>query len=845
MADNPFLDRIASSWEEEGLFARDLQGQLIRVEAATQRDYSTLIEMEIDGQTISVPKAVPQTDSQGNLILDEVGRTSPRRTTIYDAAYRLFGEDLRGKHIIPTLCHLDHLHPVGVCRVCSVVVAKREKDRKDPTKTREVTGEKLLPACVQPVEPGMIVHTRLSAANKKAGERVTTSVRVLLELLGADHLQQAHPSLQRTPSDLEKLISAFASGDVTSHAPQPARFRTGSSPPRRKDDSSHFIAVDHGACILCDRCSRACSDIKHNYVIGRTGKGYSARIGFDLNDPMGTSSCVECGECMLSCPTQALTFRNPIESKWHAQEVTLPGRLAVQLEELARDRLLGTLPQRWLEWNATSIVRWEVQAGDTICELGQYGATAFVIQSGRYEVLAPQRRISTSAGPPPRRGWLSSLFDKNGSAEASPGKLHKVDEMTADDFIFGEMSCLSSYPRNATIRAIEPGVIYIIRRNVLHALQRNPRSREVLDACYLTRAIFDHVRKIDFFEELTPEERERCETILRNEATLLTLDPGQPIFRQGERPDAFYMVRIGHVKLTETYAGSERILTYLGPNKLLGDVALVLKLGIRGLLDPESARLLAAVVDESASEPLDARRTASAIALDDVELVRVSPETFRRLLSEFPPLRNRFVENAVQVVQRRQQRQGQNPAHNQTHAFVEQGLYNAKALLVIDLESCTRCDECTRACSDTHEGITRLIRDGMRFDKFLVASSCRSCTDPYCLVGCPVDSIHRVGERLEVRIEDHCIGCGLCANNCPYGNINMVGSVEKPPSMLQAMTGAKAVVRHRATTCDLCTNVVGPQETVSCVYACPHHAAFRMEGADLLQIVKQGTSGNT
>ena len=69
------------------------------------------------------------------------------------------------------------------------------------------------------------------------------------------------------------------------------------------DDTSPLIHVDPNACILCDRCSRACTDVKQNFVIGRTGKGYTTRIGFDLNDAMGNSSCVECGECMLSCPT--------------------------------------------------------------------------------------------------------------------------------------------------------------------------------------------------------------------------------------------------------------------------------------------------------------------------------------------------------------------------------------------------------------------------------------------------------------------------------------------------------------------------------------------------------------
>ena len=67
-----------------------------------------------------------------------------------------------------------------------------------------------------------------------------------------------------------------------------------------------MIAVDHQACILCDRCIRACNELQNNEVIGRTGKGYGARIAFDLDQPMGDSSCVACGECAAVCPTGAL-----------------------------------------------------------------------------------------------------------------------------------------------------------------------------------------------------------------------------------------------------------------------------------------------------------------------------------------------------------------------------------------------------------------------------------------------------------------------------------------------------------------------------------------------------------
>ena len=94
--------------------------------------------------------------------------------------------------------------------------------------------------------------------------------------------------------------------DVLSQPPPAPPARAGR---RALDASSPVFMVDHSACILCDRCVRACDDVKENNVIGRTGKGATAGIGFDLNEPMGESTCVQCGECMVSCPTTAITFK--------------------------------------------------------------------------------------------------------------------------------------------------------------------------------------------------------------------------------------------------------------------------------------------------------------------------------------------------------------------------------------------------------------------------------------------------------------------------------------------------------------------------------------------------------
>ncbi|MBW1844844.1 MAG: (2Fe-2S)-binding protein, partial [Deltaproteobacteria bacterium] len=208
------------------------------------------------------------------LTIDGVAVEVSDGTTIWDAA-RSVGIE------IPVLCHEPRLEPAGVCRVCVVDV-----------------GERLLVAsCVRSCEPGMEVRT--------ATEEIESHRKTLVELLVCDQ-----PPLERDPKE-----TTIGGNDLLALATHydARRNRFPSRDGRPADSSSSVIAVDHQACILCDRCIRACNDLQNNEVIGRTGKGYGARIAFDLDRPMGKSTCVSCGECAASCPTGALQL-TPVES---------------------------------------------------------------------------------------------------------------------------------------------------------------------------------------------------------------------------------------------------------------------------------------------------------------------------------------------------------------------------------------------------------------------------------------------------------------------------------------------------------------------------------------------------
>ena len=358
--------------EEEGLFARDVGGQLIRLDKATAEDYDTDITVTVDGQEVTVKKAVPTTDSQGNVISDQDGQTIPRKTTILDAAQQLFVKKPGDVNPIPTLCHQEHMRPVGVCRVCVVEILRRGRK-----------GGKLLPACHHEVQPGMEVHT-INSPDPGASKRVQMAVKVLTEMLMADHLC-TDGEVAVEANELQALAKRYRY--------ESTRF-TSNPKQRGQDNSSFVIAVDHNACILCDRCVRACDEIKKNHVIGRTGKGYTTTIGFDLNNPMGQSSCVSCGECMVSCPTSALTFREQVGADVPKDKTLSPGASYISAEELRKYPLFSGIPYKFLQWNSRSIVHRRLKAGEVLCEEGDYGNTAFILTKGSFHIFIRARLSS-------------------------------------------------------------------------------------------------------------------------------------------------------------------------------------------------------------------------------------------------------------------------------------------------------------------------------------------------------------------------------------------------------------------------------------------------------------------
>src|SRR5258706_10075313 len=170
---------------------------------------------------------------------------------------------------IPHLCYSRTLRPDGNCRACVV----------------EVKGERVLaPSCCRFPTQGMEVTTD--------SPRALASQKMVLELLLSDMPEKRYTKNNKVDTWAKKLGVGLP------------RFEARRQP---KTAISHpAIAVNLDACIQCTRCLRACREEQVNDVIGYAFRGEHSKIVFDLDDPMGASTCVACGECVQACPTGAL-----------------------------------------------------------------------------------------------------------------------------------------------------------------------------------------------------------------------------------------------------------------------------------------------------------------------------------------------------------------------------------------------------------------------------------------------------------------------------------------------------------------------------------------------------------
>jgi len=375
---------------------------------------------------------------------------------------------------------------------------------------------------------------------------------------------------------------------------------------------------------------------------------------------------------------------------------------------------------------------------------------------------------------------------------------------------FGEMGLVSGRRRTATVRAQERcNILEVSRRAILKLIASNDSVRKKIDSRFISNALVTYIGNVFTFEELQT---------LTNNVEIKRFNAKTPLFKEGDSPDGLYLIRSGSVAVSKNINGKEVILAYVSAGNYVGEIALL---------------------DNSA-------RTATVTSVVLTEVIILKSDDFKVMIEKNPKL-------AALLRGKMFERLRSNTTHetlndetsNIANFFFSQGLGESSDVLVIDESLCVQCNNCETACSETHEGVSRLKRSaGATFAKLHIPIACRHCENPSCMKECPPDALSR-GSNGEVFVNDSCIGCGNCERNCPYGVIQIV--VNKPPKKgadlswllfgLGSAPGKRAPdydpnSRKHAVKCDMCKSIsAGP----SCVRACPTGAAIRISPEKLLK----------
>ncbi|MEX2671144.1 MAG: cyclic nucleotide-binding domain-containing protein [Phycisphaeraceae bacterium] len=539
-------------------------------------------------------------------------------------------------------------------------------------------------------------------------------------------------------------------------------------------------------------------------------------------------------------------------------------------------RFPPNLPLSDILRNDTRIVN--CRRGDVVVRQGDYGNSVFLVLKGALvaslEPIAPSL-LGRKRGQ--RRGWLGTAwqmltkprlresrdtaaypqFAKRAGAADSSG-----NTIAAQDFVnlleedpdvlgryktapieaghmFGELGALGRIPRTATVLADSDAQLLEIRWQGLRDLRRHDEAlRDHVDRLYRRFGLLTQLRQTPCLAHLN--ESELAEVVeaaefdtygsfewygtyrqLREESAAGRLQAEPMIAEQGHHPNGLILIRAGFARLSRQHGTGEQTLSYLTRGQAFGlgellhnhqqDAPRPYQCSLRAVGYTDIIRISTHVLERLVfprADPgqLEAIAPSLATPARTPMDASVDPQWYP------PPEPEQQIEPGV------------------LDSLVEQRLINGTATMLIDMDRCTRCDQCVQACADGHSNNPRFLRHGTVIDHYMVANACMHCADPVCMIGCPTGAIHRDAETGNVEINDRtCIGCSTCANNCPYDNIRMVEIQDQQTQrpVVDPDTGQPIV---KATKCDLCTDQMGGP---ACQRACPHDALVRMDMQDI------------
>ena len=381
---------------------------------------------------------------------------------------------------------------------------------------------------------------------------------------------------------------------------------------------------------------------------------------------------------------------------------------------------------------------------------------------------------------------------------------------------FGELSLLSGRRRSATILAGQDCVLVETPRKTMNKLLSSVASaKKVLDETFILRTIQARFAPETTLSDLQP---------IASSVVMKEFQAGEIIFNEGDEADALHLIRSGSVSVLKKYGSRELPMAYVSAGNYVGEM---------GLLGGY-------------------KRSATVRATVKTQTISLDAENFNHLLEMNAGLKESLADVVKGRLQENLSNQSSEEAGDVLEFLLQQGLGEATDVLLIDKALCVNCDNCEVACAETHDGTSRLNRQGGAiFAEVHVPTSCRHCEDPHCMTDCPPDAIQRAPGG-EVFIGDNCIGCGNCERNCPYDVIQMAypsttkknfwsdllfgalftSGANSEGKSLAATTAPDPI--KQAVKCDMCKDLAGGP---ACVRACPTGAANRLSPEQFVNLV--------
>jgi Fe-S-cluster-containing hydrogenase component 2/CRP-like cAMP-binding protein len=348
--------------------------------------------------------------------------------------------------------------------------------------------------------------------------------------------------------------------------------------------------------------------------------------------------------------------------------------------------------------------------------------------------------------------------------------------------------------------------------------------KQAVERAFLRRLIFRTFISIIPREEILEEIKEADFVSVMDQGEILRVKPNQPVYAEGDATDAFFIILKGSVSLSRKQDGKDQIQHLVTAGNWFG-------------------------IDEIY---LGGNRLDTATASTATEILKLNSRLFFETISRFPSIQQGAERKARKMLLKEHQRSNEEST-NAIIGFVEKtGVVEGSNVLVIDEALCVRCDNCEKACAETHGGVSRLKRKaGETFATIHVPTACRHCYEPGCMKDCPANCISRQPGGQVLIDTNVCIGCGNCSSNCPFGVIQMIAPEPQQPLNLWAwlfwgngrapgqetehVHGPGTVVK-KAMKCDLCH---GQSSGPACVQACPTGAAIRSAPDVLVSIFEE------